>query len=159
VFLYPNSSISIIVEVLERVAESDDKEAAKFGGLFISLENNRQRLPRFHFSSLADDNSAASSSIERVARIPKDKGDDTPSPIVLQGTQLVRKFNSAVLDTIHILLAVFRIESKNVDLVLSMNIPLETVEGKVDDAKYQQARLDFDTAVKSLRILDFGLFV
>ena len=108
---------------------------------------------------MADDNSAASSSIERVARIPKDEGDDTPSPIVLQGTQLARKFNSVVLDTIHILLAVFRIESKNVDLVLSMNIPLEAVEGKVDDAKYQQARLDFDTAVKSLRILDFGLFV
>ena len=108
---------------------------------------------------MADDNSAASSSIERVTGIPKDKGDDTPSPIVLQGTQLVRKFNSVVLDTIHILLAVFRIESKNVDLVLSMNVPLETVEGKVDDARYQQARLDFDTAVKSLRILDFGLFV
>jgi hypothetical protein len=108
---------------------------------------------------LADDNSAASSSIERVTRIPKDKGDDTPSPVILQGTQLVRKFNSAVLDTIYILLAVFRIESKNVDLVLSMNIPLETVEGKADDAKCQQAQLDFDTAVKSLRILDFGLFV
>lgn len=37
VFLYPDSSISIIVEVLERVAENDDEEAAKFGGLSISL--------------------------------------------------------------------------------------------------------------------------
>lgn len=108
---------------------------------------------------MADDNSAVSSSIERVTKIPKDEGDDTPSPIVLQGTQLVRKFNSAVPDTIHILLAVFRIGSKNIDLVLSMNIPFETVEGKVDNARYQQAQQDFDTAVKSLRILDFGLFV
>ena len=108
---------------------------------------------------MADDNSATSNSIEKITRISKEKRDDDPSPIVLQGTQLVRKFNSAVLDTIHILLAVFRIESKNVDLVLSMNIPLETAEGKVDDAKYQQALVDFDTAVKSLRIVDFGLFV
>ena len=37
VFLYPNSSISMIVEVLQRVAEDDDVEAAKFGGLSISL--------------------------------------------------------------------------------------------------------------------------
>lgn len=79
--------------------------------------------------------------------------------MILQGTQLVRKFNSAVLDTIHILLAVFRVKSKGVDLVLSMNVPLETVEGKIDDSKYQSALLDFDTAVKSLKILDSGLFV
>lgn len=38
VFLYPDSSISIIVEVLERVAENDDEEAAKFGVfIYISL--------------------------------------------------------------------------------------------------------------------------
>lgn len=114
---------------------------------------------RSHFSSLAEDNSAADSSIERVTRVPKGEDDSTPSPIVLQGTQLVRKFNYTTPDTIRILLAIFRVESKNVDLVLSMNIPLATVEGKLDDNVYQRARLDFDTAVKSLRILDFGLFV
>lgn len=108
---------------------------------------------------MADDNSAASSSVERVTRKLKDGRGDTPSPIVLHGTQLVCKFNSAVLHTIHVLLAVFRIESKNVDLVLSMNIPLGAVEDRIDDAKYQQAQLDFDTAVESLRILDFRLFV
>lgn len=119
--------------------------------------NNRQRFPRFHFDSLANDNSAASSSVEEVTRITKDKRDDTPSPIVLHGNQLVRKFNSSVLDRVRILLAVFRIESKNVDLVLSMNIPPGTVEGEANDG-YQQAQRDFDTAVKSLRILDYGLF-
>jgi len=160
VFLYPDSSISIIVEVLERVAEDDDEEAVKFCNLSISLTGMTDNdFPRFHFSSLAKDNSAEASSVESVTKLPKDKGDDTPSPIVLQGTQLVRKFNSPVPDRIRILLAAFRIKSKNVDLVLSMNIPLETVEGKVDDAKHKQAQLDFDTAVKSLRILDLGLFL
>jgi len=120
---------------------------------------NPQQLPRFHFDALADDNSAGSSFVESVATIPNNRGDETPSPIVLKGDQLVRKFNSTVPDTIRILLAVFRVESKNVDLVLSMNIPLETVEGKTDNAEYQRAQHDFETAVKSLRILDFDLFV
>jgi hypothetical protein len=36
VFVYPNSPISIIVEILERVAQEDDQEAAKFGSSFHS---------------------------------------------------------------------------------------------------------------------------
>lgn len=107
---------------------------------------------------MAEDNSATGSSVERVTRVPKGEDDSTLSPIVLQGTQLIPKLNHTTPDTVHILLAVFRIKDKNVDLVLSMNIPLATVEGKLDDAAYQQAQLDFDTAVKSLRILNLGLF-
>jgi len=37
VFLVPNSQISVIVEVLQRVAPNDDLEAAKFGGSSIPL--------------------------------------------------------------------------------------------------------------------------
>ena len=119
---------------------------------------NRQRFPRFHFDSLADDNSAASGSVESVTTIPNNRGDGTPSAIVLKGNQLIRKFNSAVLEEVRILLAVFRVESKNADLVLSMNIPLRTAEGESDNAEFQQAHCDFETAVKSLEVLDFGLF-
>lgn len=110
---------------------------------------------------MADDNSATSSSIEKVATIPipKAKGDNTPSPIVLHGNQLVRKFNSVVPDVVHVLLAVFRIKSKNVDLVLSVNVPLGGVEDEADVAEYHRAQHDFDAAAKSLRILDFDLFV
>jgi hypothetical protein len=121
--------------------------------------NNQQRFPRFHFDSLAHDNSAASSSVESVTTIPNNRGEETPSPIFLRGNQLVPKFNSTVPDTICVLLAVFRVEEKNADLVLSMNVPLLTAEGKIDDAEYQGAQRDFETAVESLRILDFGLFV
>jgi hypothetical protein len=121
--------------------------------------NDQRRFPRFHFESLADDNSAASSSVESVTKMSYDWRDGTPSPIILKGTQLVRKFNSAVPDTIRVLLAVFRIESKNVDLALSMNIPLQTAEGGTGDDEYQRAERDFNTAVESLRIINFGLFV
>jgi hypothetical protein len=37
VFVYPDSQISIIVEILERVASNDDAEAAKFGSFSVSL--------------------------------------------------------------------------------------------------------------------------
>jgi len=142
VFVYPDSQISIVVEVLQRVPPNDDVEAAKF-----------------HFDALADDNSAGSSSVESIKTVPNNNGDKTPSPIVLVGNQSVRKFNSTVPDEIRILLAVFRVESKRVDLVLSMNVPLWTMGDKTDDAERQRAQEDFETAVTSLRILDFGLFV
>jgi len=142
VFLYPDSQISIVVEVLQRVAPNDDAGAAKF-----------------HFDSLADDNSATARSVENVTTIRNNGGDKTPTPTVLVGTQTVRKFNSTVPDTIRILLAVFRIVSKDVDLVLSMNVPLQTAEGETADAIYQEAQRDFGTAVKSLQIIDLGLFV
>jgi len=142
VFVYPNSSISIIVEVLERVPQHEDEEAA-----------------RFHFDSLAHDNSAVSSSVESCIKKRSNRGDKTPSLTVLEGTQLVRKFNSTLPDKIYILLALFRVESKNVDLVLSMNIPPHTAGGNIDDAEHQRAQRDFETAVESLQIIDFRLFV
>lgn len=100
-----------------------------------------------------------SSSVESIIKIRNNRGDKTPSPTVLEGTQLVGKFNSTEPHEISILLAVFRVESKNADLVLSMNIPPPAVEGDTENPKYQAAPRDFEVAVESLRIIDFGLFV
>ena len=159
VFVYPDSQISIVVEVLQRVAPDDDTEAAKFGALSISPTKYPTQFPRFHFDSLADDNSAVSSSVGSVTTILNNGGDKNPTPIVLKGNQLVHKFNSTVPDEILILLAIFRVASKKVDLVLSMNIPLQTAGGEAAGAKCQEAQHDFETAVKSLHILDLDLFV
>jgi len=108
---------------------------------------------------LAHDNSAISSSVESIAKKWNDTKDETPSPTVLKGTQLVCKFNSTESHKICILLAVFRVESKKVDLVLSMNIPPDIAEDGASHAQYQRAQGDFEIAVKSLQINDFGLFV
>jgi len=142
VFLHPDTSISIVVEVLERVTQDEDEEAAKF-----------------HFDSLAHDNSAISSSVESIAKNWNDTEGETPSPTVLKGAQLVCKFNSKESHKICILLAVFRVESKKIDLVLSMNIPPDIAEGGAGHIEYQRAQSDFEIAVKSLQIIDFGLFV
>jgi hypothetical protein len=97
--------------------------------------------------------------VESIVEAQNNREDRKPSPTVLKGTQLIRKFNSTLPDKVYILLALFRVQSKNVDLVLSMNIPPHTVEGNIDDVWYRRAQRDFETAVESLQIVDFGLFV
>jgi len=142
VFLYPNSSVSIILEILQRVQVSHFDDAI-----------------RFHFDSLAHDNSACSTKVESVSLIPNDRGDNTPSVIILKGEQSVQKFNHSTPDKVRILMALFRIESKPVDLVVTFNIPLEAVDGgAVSNEDLEKVQIDFNNIVRTLRIVDFGLF-
>ncbi|EPQ58446.1 Mog1p/PsbP-like protein [Gloeophyllum trabeum ATCC 11539] len=142
VFLYPDSSVSIIVDVLQRVEAENFADAA-----------------RLHFASLAHDNDAESSTVHDVGIIPNDRGDNTPSPVVLYGTQSVKKFNQTVPDEVRILLALYRVKDKNVDLLLTCNVPVRAVDqGAVGEEGFTAAKGDFDRAVQTLRIVDFGLF-
>lgn len=81
---------------------------------------------------------------------------DQPSPIILQGSQRVRKFNASVPDDVGILIALFRVQSggKGADLVVSESIP-RGANGGLED---KPAALEFVTMVASLRIVDYGLF-
>ncbi|KAH8833567.1 hypothetical protein DL96DRAFT_1577555 [Flagelloscypha sp. PMI_526] len=141
-FLYPESSVSIVVEVLEKVAADNLESAA-----------------RFHFDSLAHDNSAHLHQVEMITTIQNERGDATPSVVVLSGTQKVSKYNRNALDDVRILLGLYRVESKNIDLVVSFNIPLNAADGgAVDEEGLNKSQADFDVFVRSLRIVDFGLF-
>ncbi len=94
-----------------------------------------------------------------VVVIPNDKGDGTPSAVVLSGTQHVKKFNRARADEVRVLLGLFRVEHKNIDLVVSCNVPVKSGDGgAVGEEGFNGAKSDFDNFVKSLRIVDFGLF-
>ena len=116
-------------------------------------------LPRFHFDSVALDNSAQFAEVEGIFEILNDRGDDTPPAIVLKGVQLVPKFNSTVADQVRIMMAVFRVESKAVDVVVTFNIPVVSVDGgAVGNEGVTTSETDFDTFVRSFRIIDFGLF-
>lgn len=56
-------------------------------------------------------------------------------------------------------MALFRIESKPVDLVVTFNIPLEAVDGgAVSNEDLEKVQIDFNNIVRTLRIVDFGLF-
>ncbi|KAF7338477.1 hypothetical protein MVEN_02073700 [Mycena venus] len=143
VLLYPDSTVSIIVEVLERVDTADDDSAI-----------------RFHFDSLAHDNSATDSTVDAVAVIPNTRGDKTPPAITLSGRQTVAKFNKVEQDQVRVLMGLFRVDDKRVDLVVTFNVPRVSQDnGAVGDEEWNTVQNHFDTFVRSLCIVDFGLFV
>ncbi|KAG8931106.1 hypothetical protein FRC02_003186 [Tulasnella sp. 418] len=148
VYLSRNSDVSYIVEILEKVEANDPKEAAIF-----------------HFESLAHDNNAVSKTISSVT---DHSGGDfsagpegTPLPVVLVGTQQVPKYNRTVPDTVEIFMALYRVVEKNTDIVFTMNIPVVTNEGDGDVGSIgvEAAKPIFERAVRSFKIVDFGLFV
>lgn len=116
-------------------------------------------FPRFHFDSLAHDNSAVSVNVESVTVIPNDRGDNTPSAIVLTGVQFVPKFNRTTPDKVQILMALFRVEQKHIDLVVTFNVPTISQDGgEVGLDGLNTAQAHFEAFVNSLQIVDSGLF-
>lgn len=56
-------------------------------------------------------------------------------------------------------MALFRVESKAIDLVVTFNTPVVSVDGgAVGNEGVERSETDFDIFVRSLRIHDFGLF-
>jgi hypothetical protein len=94
-----------------------------------------------------------------VTVVPNDRGDDTPSAIVLRGSQRVPKFNRTTPDDVRIFMALFRVEHKEIDLVVTFNVPVMTLDrGAVGSEGLEQAESDFNKFVTSFRICDYGLF-
>ena len=135
VLLSPDSDVSLIVEILEQVSEGTSQDAL-------------DKAVRFHFDSLAHDNDAKDAQVAWVES--QDGGPDLSThPALLGGTQRVCKFGKAELeDTVYVWVAVWRVPSKNIDVVLSVNCP-----GQPGDADAL-----FRPAAASLRIVDYGLF-
>ena len=94
-----------------------------------------------------------------VTVVPNDGGDDTPSAIILKGSQRVPKFNRTTPDDVRIFMALFRVEQKEIDLVVTFNVPIRTLDGgAVGSEGLEQAESDFHKFVTSFRICDYGLF-
>jgi hypothetical protein len=112
---------------------------------------------RFHFDSLAHDNDALSSSLSYVS-LPSDKDKDTLNPILANGMQKVRKFNAVEEDIVFILMAIFRLESRGVDLVLTENVPLSRDSSSLNEERIETTRKTFCEIAQSLSILNYDLF-
>lgn len=160
--MYPKSDVSIIVEILQQVESPTSDGTMRYrytSSLFIILYSHIYLPPRFHFDSLAHDNSAQFAEIERIFEIPNDGGENTPPAIALKGLQIVSKFNSTVANKVRIMMAVFRVESKATDVVVTFNIPLVSVNGgTVENEGAVESEADFHTFVRSFCIVDLGLF-
>jgi hypothetical protein len=158
--MYPDSGTSIIVEILEMVEPPQLEDAIK-SAFFVcpSASPLSHRVRRFHFDSLANDNSAKASNIEKISLPLSSEDKATPAPILLKGVQSIPKFNRSTLDTVRIYMGLFRIRSKNADLVVSFNVPIAAQDGNaVGAAGQEKAEADFKTFVESLSIVDFELF-
>ncbi|KAF9246585.1 hypothetical protein BU15DRAFT_39831 [Melanogaster broomeanus] len=149
VFLYTDvMGPFLVIEVLERVSEPDDMEAVKF-----------------HFKALAHDNDATTSTMQDPTVIPNRRGDQTPSPVVLRGTQSISKFNRSTVDQVEILMALFRVQvqsgkkQRSADVVVSANIPRSSGgQVMVGEEKAAAIASDFNSLVESLCISDYDLF-
>ena len=135
----------------------------KLSGPLIELSINpsiTQNGLRFHFGSLAHDNDAASSFVHNVELpVSTSLSETTPFPILLDGSQNIAKYNRSYKDEVRILLALYRISAKNVDIVFSANIPIRNESGEGLDATQISGVKDvFLVAARSLRIVDLSLF-
>ena len=114
---------------------------------------------RYHFEAIAHDNDAVSFSVDDVNEVPINHIVDIPFITILHGRQGVRKFNRASVDDVRISLALYRLEHKGVDLVLSLNFPMRTEDAVVrTEEQYDTAKETFRSIATSLHIVDLGLF-
>jgi hypothetical protein len=115
---------------------------------------------RYHFDAIAHDNDAVSSSVDEVNEIPYNR-DEIPSIVILRGRQGVKKFNRTSVDDLRIFMALYRLEKRGVDLVLSLNFPMmNTRDGVIrTEEQYNTAKEMFLSIATSLHVVDFGLFV
>ena len=120
-------------------------------------------ITRFHFDSLAHDNDAQAADVFTVRELisPQDNttASQTPRPILLEGSQKVAKFNRATPDDVQVFVALFRVESKKNDIVLTVNVPTTTGSRSVDGTDVVETyKSAFLSAAGSLKIVDYGLF-
>ncbi|CAD6906010.1 unnamed protein product [Tilletia controversa] len=137
----PNGEASLIVEVLQKVDQTELEAAV-----------------RFHFDSIAHDNDAEESHVVRTWSL-----DGKPQPMMLSGTQMVKKFgkDSEASKRVEIWVALWRIEGKNVDLVMSVNASgsgSEAGDGEGQSGREGEVARIFERAASSLSIVDHGLF-
>jgi hypothetical protein len=127
-------------------------------------------LIRFHFDSLAHDNSASSSSILSIFALPSttpfspapSRGGSLPAPLCLVGEQALVKYGRAhgTPECVRVWLAVYRLApAANIDVVLSVNEPLgETALRGTQGMEASKAKEVFEEAARSLKIHDWAVF-
>jgi len=136
VYVASDSDSSFVLEILQRVPPESQNEAIQF-----------------LFDALAHDNEASSSSPLTLIERPADAD---ASLTMATGTQRIRKFNQTEEDKVQILMAVYRLESRGVDLVLTNNVPFSKETSQSPDINL--LKQTFLEIAQSLRVVDHNLF-
>ncbi|KAG9302234.1 hypothetical protein G9A89_008724 [Geosiphon pyriformis] len=154
VFADPNTDQSIIVEILELVAEASDPAS----------------IVSFHFSSVAFDNDAENhSTLQQSGLLNPNDFPNLPSDTSMffaSGQQLVAKFNERdpnARNLVNIFLAVIRLPQHSTDIVITYNIPILIGSTSSSRLTAREGNVhvgfeEFKAFLKSFRIVDWGLF-
>jgi hypothetical protein len=95
-----------------------------------------------------------------VNEIPYNRSDEIHSITILRGRQGVKKFNRTSVDDLRIFGALYRLKERGVDLVLSLNFPMNTGDGVTRTEELcNTAKETFLSIASSLHVVDFDLFV
>jgi hypothetical protein len=115
---------------------------------------------RFIFDSLAHDNDASFATLSEVSISLAASNEEQGSGLIIaSGTQRVRKFNKSKEDEVLVLLAVQRVESRRVDLVLTENVPLsQDGSTSLSTDVINDIKQTFCETAKSLVITNYDLF-
>ncbi|CAM0140210.1 hypothetical protein VKS41_007788 [Umbelopsis sp. WA50703] len=134
VFVDGSTEQSLIIELLQLLAEAQGEDVAKY-----------------HFQQLAEDNEAAEATVNRISRLD-DHHLSTDAVIhVLSGTQKIAKFNEKDLHTVDIVMAIIRLPKADTDIAISINVPVG--EGQVDIVENSMINM-----IKNFKVNDWSLF-
>ncbi|KAG2181329.1 hypothetical protein INT43_008912 [Umbelopsis isabellina] len=134
VFVDASTEQSLIIELLQLVAEAQGDEVAKY-----------------HFQQLAEDNEAAESTVNKIERLEDHHLSADALIHVLNGTQKIAKFNEKELHTVNIVMAIIRLPKADTDIAISINVPVG--EGQVDLVETAMINM-----VRNFKVNDWSLF-
>ncbi|KAG9281496.1 ran guanine nucleotide release factor [Astyanax mexicanus] len=149
VFVHSQTDQSVIIELMEYQDQVDDAQAA-----------------RYHFEDLAGSNKASAEGlweVQGVEPLPLSqlRLQECSSAWILTGTQIISKFNEEAKNTVNMYLCVMRLPQFTTDILLTFNhpvtiSPLSSSAGVGEDGGWTLQ--DFHTLLKSLQLLDPGVF-
>ncbi|KAK6176313.1 hypothetical protein SNE40_014618 [Patella caerulea] len=141
---------SIIVDILEYITEPD------------------QQAIQSHFQEVADSNGASNNEITKIISVNEIPKDEISMPecekvYYILGQQQVAKYNETAKNIINLHLGLFRLPMYTTDILVTFNDPInispESSSHKpVPTSATRWTDSDFKHIIKSLQILDTGLF-
>ncbi|XP_066517930.1 ran guanine nucleotide release factor [Hoplias malabaricus] len=149
VFAHAQTDQSVIIELMEHQSQVEDAQAA-----------------RYHFEDLAGSNKASAEGLWEVREVESIslselKLQECSSAWLLNGAQLVSKFNEEAKNTVNIHLCVFRLPQYTTDILVTFNNPVNISplsSSAVVSTDVGWTLQDFHTLLQSLQLLDPGVF-
>lgn len=122
-----------------------------------SVNGQEEEIPKIHFDSIVDDNSATHSDIQILNKLPEGYGNsqllNNKNVFVCECSISASKFNLKNEQQVKLMLAIIRLEEQNTDMLLSYYHPSNSTTINWDTTIYE-----FYKTLESITIKDWDLF-